>query len=77
MDKEVTLHRGLQGVYFDRSETTFIDGKEGVLEYRGYDINDLAEHSSFEETSYLLIYGKLPNKEELSMALAELSKNKK
>ena len=66
MDKEVTLHRGLQGVYFDRSETTFIDGKEGVLEYRGYDINDLAEHSSFEETSYLLIYGKLPNKEELS-----------
>ena len=66
MDKEVTLHRGLQGVYFDRSETTFIDGKEGVLEYRGYDINDLAAHSSFEETSYLLIYGKLPNKEELS-----------
>ena len=66
MDKEVTLHRGLQGVYFDRSETTFIDGKEGVLEYRGYNINDLAEHSSFEETSYLLIYGKLPNKEELS-----------
>ena len=59
-------HRGLQGVYFDRSETTFIDGKEGVLEYRGYNINDLAEHSSFEETSYLLIYGKLPNKEELS-----------
>ena len=66
MDKEVTLHRGLQGVYFDRSETTFIDGKEGVLEYRGYNINDLAAHSSFEETSYLLIYGKLPNKEELS-----------
>ena len=66
MDKEVTLHRGLQGVYFDRSETTFIDGKEGVLEYRGYNINDLAEHSSFEESSYLLIYGKLPNKEELS-----------
>ena len=64
MDKEVTLHRGLQGVYFDRSETTFIDGKEGVLEYRGYNINDLAEHSSFEETSYLLIYGKLQNKEE-------------
>ena len=55
MDKEVTLHRGLQGVYFDRSETTFIDGKEGVLEYRGYNINDLAEHSSFEESSYLLI----------------------
>ena len=66
MNNEVKLHRGLQGVYFDRSETTFIDGKNGVLEYRGYNINDLAEHSSFEETSYLLIYGKLPNKEELS-----------
>ena len=47
MDKEVTLHRGLQGVYFDRSETTFIDGKEGVLEYRGYNINDLAELELF------------------------------
>ncbi|MFL2665596.1 MAG: citrate/2-methylcitrate synthase [Dehalococcoidia bacterium] len=66
MDNEITLHRGLQGVYFDRSETTFIDGKDGVLEYRGYNINDLAANSSFEETSYLLIYGKLPNKEELS-----------
>ena len=66
MDNEITLHRGLQGVYFDRSETTFIDGKDGVLEYRGYNINDLAANSSFEETSYLLIYGKLPNKDELS-----------
>ena len=48
---EITLHRGLQGVYFDRSATTFIDGKQGVLEYRGYNIHDLAEYSTFEETA--------------------------
>ena len=64
--QDITLHRGLQGVYFDRTETTFIDGKEGVLEYRGYSINELAEHSSFEETSYLLLYGELPTSEQLT-----------
>jgi len=62
---EITLHRGLVGVYFDRSATTFIDGKEGVLEYRGYNINELAEHSTFEETAYLLIHGVLPTQAQL------------
>ena len=61
----VQLHRGLQGVYFDRTKTTFIDGKEGVLEYRGYSIHDLAAHSTFEETSYLLLYGDLPTQTQL------------
>ena len=65
-EKEITLNRGLQGVYLDRTNTTFIDGKEGVLEYSGYNIHDLAEHSTFEETSYLLMYGELPNKKQLS-----------
>ena len=69
---DITIHRGLTGVYFDRSETTFIDGKEGVLEYRGYNINQLAEHSTFEETAYLLIHGKLPNQAELDEYDAEL-----
>ena len=54
---DIQLHRGLQGVYFDRTATTFIDGKEGVLEYRGFSIHDLANMSTFEETSYLLLYG--------------------
>ena len=69
---EITLHRGLQGVYFDRSATTFIDGKKGVLEYRGYNIHDLAEQSTFEETAYLLIYGNLPTKAQLNEFDSEL-----
>ena len=40
-----------------RSEITYIDGDHGVLEYRGYPIEQLAEHSNFLETSYLLIHG--------------------
>jgi len=71
-NEEITLHRGLQGVYFDRSATTYIDGKQGILEYRGYNINDLAEHSTFEETAYLLIHGKLPNQSEFDAFDAEL-----
>ncbi|MGA0274990.1 MAG: citrate/2-methylcitrate synthase [Dehalococcoidia bacterium] len=71
-NEEITLHRGLQGVYFDRSATTYIDGKQGILEYRGYNINDLAEQSTFEETAYLLIHGKLPNQSELDAFDAEL-----
>ena len=64
-EHEIKIHRGLNNVYFDRTKTTFIDGKEGILEYRGYNIHDLAEKSSFEEVSYLLLYGKLPTNSEL------------
>ena len=64
-DSDISLNRGLQGIYLDRTNTTFIDGKEGVLEYSGYNIHDLAENSTFEETSYLLMYGSLPNKSQL------------
>ena len=65
-EKKVEIHRGLVGVYFDRSKTTRIDGKKGILEYRGYNIHDLAEKSTFEETSYLLLNGELPTKTQLS-----------
>ena len=64
-DDDIKLDRGLRNIYFDRTETTFIDGREGVLEYRGYSIHDLAEKSTFEETSYLLLYGDLPTQEQL------------
>ena len=60
------LERGLRGVYFDRTETTFIDGDNGVLEYCGYSIHDLAENSGFEETAYLLLHGGLPTSDQLS-----------
>lgn len=48
-----------------RSNITFIDGDKGILRYRGYPIEELAEHSSFLETAWLLIYGELPTKEQL------------
>ena len=70
--EDITIHRGLTGVYFDRSNTTYIDGKDGVLEYRGYNINELAEQSTFEETAYLLIHGTLPTQAELNEYDAEL-----
>jgi len=48
-----------------QSAITFLDGEQGVLRYRGIPIEQLGEHSTFVETSYLLIYGKLPNRSEL------------
>jgi len=60
------LHRGLKGVYFERSSISSIDGRAGDLRYRGYSIHDLAENSTFEETAYLLMHGELPNAEELA-----------
>ena len=60
------IHRGLKGVYFDRSPATFIDGQAGELRYYGYSIDDLATNSSFEETAYLLLHGELPNSAEFS-----------
>jgi len=68
----IKIQRGLKGVYFDRSPCTFIDGKAGELRYRGYSIHDLAEHSSFEETAWLLLNGDLPNKQQLTNFDAEL-----
>ncbi|OGQ57834.1 MAG: citrate (Si)-synthase [Deltaproteobacteria bacterium RIFCSPLOWO2_02_FULL_50_16] len=48
-----------------QSAITFIDGEKGILRYRGIPIEELAEHSTFTEVAYLLIYGHLPNKKEL------------
>ena len=69
---EIQIHRGFHGVYFDRSETCFIDGRAGKLQYRGHSIDDLAEHSTFEETGYLLLHGGLPTAEQLAAFDAEL-----
>lgn len=48
-----------------KSSITFIDGEKGILEYRGYPIDELAEHASFLEVSYLLLFGELPNRAQL------------
>jgi citrate synthase len=57
----VKIHRGLKGIYFERSGVSHIDGKAGELSYRGYSIHDLARHSTFEETAYLVLHGELPD----------------
>lgn len=57
--------RGLEGVVATTSKICFIDGDQGVLAYRGIDIHELADHSTFEETCYLLWNGKLPTRKEL------------
>jgi citrate synthase len=69
---DAQIHRGLKGVYFDRSRVCFIDGRAGELLYRGYSIHDLAERSSFEETCYLLLHGELPSRDELARFDGEL-----
>ena len=61
----VVIHKGLDNVYVKESRICFIDGEASRLFYRGYSIDDLAAHSTFEETTYLLIFGKLPNKAQL------------
>jgi citrate synthase len=71
-NEPIKIHRGLRGVYFDRSPCTFIDGRIGELRYRGYSIHDLAEHSTFEETAWLLLRGELPTKTELAQFDGEL-----
>ena len=56
---------GLAGVPAAKSRVSYVDGENGILEYRGIRIEELAEKSSFIETAYLLIWGKLPTQEEL------------
>src|SRR5687767_8968511 len=71
-EEKVDIHRGLKGVYFDRSRVCFIDGRKGELRYRGYSIHDLAGRSTFEETCHLLLKGELPTPAELQAFEAEL-----
>ena len=58
--------KGLEGIVAANSGICWIDGDAGVLAYRGIDIHELAEHSTFEETTCLLWHGKLPSKTELA-----------
>ena len=62
----VTFDPGFMNTAATTSAITYIDGDKGILRYRGYPIEELAEHSSFLEVSYLLIYGNLPSPPELA-----------
>ncbi len=61
----ITIDQGFKNTGSCTSAITFLDGEEGILHYRGYPIEQLAEKASFLEVAYLLIYGKLPTQAEL------------
>jgi len=69
--------KGLEGVVATTSKICYIDGERGVLAYRGIDIHELAEKSTFEETCYLLWKGKLPNEVELKKLRQQLASERK
>ncbi|WP_158790245.1 citrate synthase [Granulicella sp. L60] len=66
MSTTVVAPKGLEGIVATSSAICWIDGDAGVLSYRGIDIHELAQHSTFEECTYLLWFGKLPNAAELA-----------
>ena len=66
------VRSGLRDVYAGRTEASLIDGDGGRLLYRGYSVEDLAEHSSFEEVCYLMLYGALPTRRQLDAFDAEM-----
>lgn len=68
--------RGLEGAIMDYTKLSDVDPAAATLIYRGYDISDLVQNSSFEETSYLLLNGKLPSKDELKAFNDELVKSR-
>jgi citrate synthase len=69
--------KGLEGVVAANSKICYIDGERGVLAYRGIDIHELADHSNFEETCYLLWFGKLPSRRELRELHDRLAEERK
>ncbi len=74
MSKENTIkNTGLRGVQVADTKISFIDGQEGVLIYRGYRIEDLAEQATFEETAYLLLKGEVPGADDLEQFSKSLS----
>ena len=70
------LKKGLQDVVVATSSICYIDGKKGILSYRGMDIHDLAEHSTFEEVCYLLWFGRLPKQTELDEVTAVMGRSR-
>ena len=69
--------KGLEGVVATTSSICYIDGEQGVLAYRGIDIHELADNSTFEETCYLLWFGKLPTRDQLRDLRERLKEERK
>lgn len=77
MSTSTLTPKGLEGVIAAVSSICFIDGDRGILAYRGIDIHELADNSTFEETCYLLWFGKLPNRAELREFTRSLADERK
>ncbi|MCB1300520.1 MAG: citrate (Si)-synthase, partial [Tetrasphaera sp.] len=71
----VTLDSGFVNTAACTSAITFIDGDTGILRYRGYPIEQLAEQSTYLETAYLLIYGELPSADEMASFDAKIRRH--
>jgi citrate synthase len=71
----VTLDIGYKNTGATKSAITFLDGEKGILKYRGYSIEQLAENASFIEVAYLLIYGNLPNEAQLTEFQYQISRH--
>lgn len=71
----ITIDSGYKNTGSTTSAITFLDGEEGILRYRGYPIEQLAEEASFLEVAYLLIYGELPTKSELEQFENSITKH--
>jgi|TARA_B100000768_G_C11280657_1_gene378366 citrate synthase len=71
----ITLDPGYKNTGSCKSAITFLNGEKGILRYRGYSIEELAEKADFLEVAFLLIYGELPNKEELEKLLNDIKEN--
>ncbi len=69
----ITLDRGFKNTGSTSSSITFLDGERGILRYRGYSIEELAQYSSFLEVSYLLINGQLPTVDQLNTFKSEIT----
>ena len=79
MSSVTSLHapKGLEGVVATTSSICYIDGEAGVLAYRGIDIHDLADNSTFEEVCYLLWFGRLPKADELKSLKQRMAEERK
>lgn len=71
----ITIDSGFKNTGSTQSAITFLDGEEGILRYRGYPIEQLAEKAEFLEVAYLLIYGELPNKDEYTKFKDDITKH--
>lgn len=70
----ITLDPGFKNTGSCESSITYLDGELGILNYRGYSIDELAEHATFLEVSYLLVFGELPTKAELEQFETDIRK---